>query len=319
MICAGKILHDVLRGDSSSGVPVSRAPEWFDREREILRRLRHPNIVQFLGMTYIYEKGRKVPVMVMEYVPYTLCNCIEDHGHPLPERVKYSILRDVALGLCYLHSCEYIHRDLTASNVLLTPNMTAKIADLGMARNPNIGPSHMTPTPGNVTYMPPEVLIGEHYREKIDIFSFGVLILHTFTGERPTPSEDSGDPVTRRARYFRNMRDKCSLTSLAKACLEVKPEYRPCADDVLEGIEKYTPKFPPVPDFDSRATMMRKIEQMEKEKKDQERELKDKDEQIESLKMRRDNPFTSSIRRRASSTANQSEVVSFLMCTNVFD
>ena len=347
MICAGKILHDVLRGDSSSGVPVSRAPEWFDREREILKRLRHPNIVQFLGMTYIYEKGRKVPVMVMEYVPYTLCNCIEDHDHdhPLPERVKYSILRDVALGLCYLHSCDYIHRDLTASNVLLTPNMTAKITDLGMARNPNVGPSRMTSAPGNVTYMPPEVLIGEHYGEKIDIFSFGVLILHTFTGELPTPSKDSGDPVTRRADYFRKMGDKCSLTSLAKACLEVKPEDRPCADDILEGIEKNTPKFPPDSEIDNRVTMMNAIEQVknkmkgkddemkaleekgrmlyelvksayekkisdseyEKRISDLEREIKDKDEQIESLKMRRDDPLPSTNSLATSTSSIQSQ------------
>ena len=343
MICGVKVLHDVLRGELSSGDPLSRAPEWFDRECEILSQLRHPNIVQFLGSGVTYENDTTVTIIVMEYLPLTLWDCIEDRDHPLPERVKYSILREVALGLRYLHSCDYIHRDLTACNILLTPNMTAKIADLGAARNPYIGPSRMTPAPGNPAYMPPEALLGMYDRKKIkkiDIFSFGVLILHTFTGELPVPSESDGNSVMRREYLFQKMGDKCSLTSLTKSFLDDKPDCRPCADEVLEGIEKNTPEFPPDPAFYNRVTMMNRIEvmraeidtlhkQIEQEKKDKDEQInnlykqmeilkdvygkknKDKDEQIESLKMRRDDPLppTSSVTTSASSIQSQPRVI----------
>ena len=81
----------------------------------------------------------------------------------LPKEISYSILHDVVLGLCYLHSQipPTIHRDLSSNNVLLTSNMTAKISDLGVARNLNLTPlqvSRLTQTPGTLAYMPPEVM-----------------------------------------------------------------------------------------------------------------------------------------------------------------
>ena len=277
LICAGKILHHDLEASGSICI------EWFERECEILSQLRHPNIVQFLGVTY--EKDSPLPILVMEYLPFTLYQCIMKY-HPFPERVTFSILRDVALGLCYLHDCKStIHRDLTAKNILLTPNMTAKIADLGVARNPNLGPSRMTPAPGCLDYMPPEAFQG-HYGKEIDIFSLGVLILHTFTGDWPTPDPDRGPPnqAKRRERHLHKLGPEWSLRDLTMRCLSDEPKYRPCAYNVLEEIEKLTPEYRAVPDFDNRVTMMKLVTK-------QDRDLKDLREQIESLKMRNSAPL----------------------------
>ena len=101
---------------------------------------------------------------------------IEQYGI-LPKEISYSILHDVVLGLCYLHSQTppIIHLDLSSNNVLLNPNITAKISDLGVARILNLTPlqvSCMTQTPGTPAYMPPEVMIADpKYDTSIDEFS----------------------------------------------------------------------------------------------------------------------------------------------------
>ena len=124
--CAGKKIHEVLM--IQGGYSVSR----FEDECRLLSKLRHPNIVQFLGV--FFEDGAQTPVLVMEFLPTNLTSCIERYG-VFPDEINYSILHDVALGLLYLHNQtpSIVHRDLSANNVLLTPNMTAKISDLGLA------------------------------------------------------------------------------------------------------------------------------------------------------------------------------------------
>ena len=133
--CAGKKIHELLlrQGDTSYTV------QNFEKECHMISRVRHPNIVQFLGV--YFQQGVRVPILVMEFLPTNLTSCIEQYGI-LPKEISYSILHDVALGLCYLHSQTppIIHRDLSSNNVLLTPNMTAKISDLGVARILNLTP-----------------------------------------------------------------------------------------------------------------------------------------------------------------------------------
>jgi serine/threonine-protein kinase CTR1 len=105
--------------------------------------LRHPNIVQFLGITFF--PGSQLPVLVMERLLTSLHDLLEPEVDPLlsasekqflPLSLKCSILENVASGLVYLHerSPPVIHRDLSARNVLLNSALVAKIADLGVAR-----------------------------------------------------------------------------------------------------------------------------------------------------------------------------------------
>ena len=155
--CAGKKLHDVLIRQGDTSYTVHR----FKEEYRLLNHVRHPNIIQFLGVHFCH--GDQIPILVMEFLPINLTSCIEQYGI-LPKEISYSILHEVALGLNYLHgqSPPIIHRDLSSNNVLLTPSMTAKISDLGVARILNLTPgqfTHMTQTPGTPAYMPPEVMI----------------------------------------------------------------------------------------------------------------------------------------------------------------
>ena len=115
--CAGKKIHEVLLEQGETNYIVRH----FEEECRILSSLRHPNIVQFLGVHFYGNK--RVPMLVMEFLPMNLTSCIQKHGI-LPEEIGYSILYDVALGLYFLYnqSSPIVHRDLSANNVLLTAN-----------------------------------------------------------------------------------------------------------------------------------------------------------------------------------------------------
>lgn len=120
--CAGKRIHHLLLRDEK----ITTITQRFAEECHLLSRIRHPNIVQFLGV--YFQQGEIAPILVMEYLHCNLTTCIEKHGI-LPDEITYSILHDIAVGINYLHHQvpPIIHRDLSSNNILLTPNMTAKI------------------------------------------------------------------------------------------------------------------------------------------------------------------------------------------------
>lgn len=82
-----------------------------------------------------YQNDSVLPLLVMEYLPISLTQCLEAHV-TLPLQIKCSVLLDVAKGLNYLHCKKppIVHRDITANNVLLTLDFAAKISDLGVSR-----------------------------------------------------------------------------------------------------------------------------------------------------------------------------------------
>lgn len=229
----------------------------FEKECHLLSNLRHPYIVQFLGV-YI-EKASGTPVIVMEFLPTSLSNLVKSKPM-IPRYLQISILYNIALGLAYLHghTPSIIHRDLTANNVLLTSNMVAKIADLGVARILDLTPKRtmqLTQAPGTAAYMPPEALAhNPSYNTKIDIFSFGVLSLHLVSQVWPIPTEavrvmGNGRllPVSetdRRKAQFDLMGTNHCLYQLTTECLQNDPVQRPDISKVVFTLETLQSKFP---------------------------------------------------------------------------
>ena len=260
----GKKLHIVLVEER-----VRETVYRFEGECRLLAQMRHPNIVQFIGVHF--EEGSEIPILVMEFLPTTLARCIDTYG-VLPEEISYSILHDVALGLYHLHSQSetIVHRDLSANNVLLTPNMTAKISDLGMAKILNLTPqqlSRMTQTPGTA-YMPPEALSEEpRYDMSIDEFSYGVLMIHVLCGRWPMPCEPVRVnprnraellPVSeaeRRDQYLRDIGDAHPLMGLIHRCVNNDPQQRARAAQIVRQMEHMIRQFPPT--FANRVEMLR--------------------------------------------------------------
>ena len=253
LTCAAKNFHQTLYQQEYS---IRR----FQEECAILSQLKHPNIVQFLGV--YHQPGSMLPAIVMECLPMTLSQCLDQYG-VLPNEIGYSILNDVALALSYLHQHDppIIHRDLSANNILLTRGMIAKISDLGMAKMLDLSPTQMrtmTQTPGTQCYMPPEALEeNAHYDCKVDAFSYGVLMVHLFSGQWPFPTKpvkvDSQDdsrviPQTeadRRQEKLDTIGRDNPLMTLILRCLHNSPARRPEAVKILRVVSQVAAQFPP--------------------------------------------------------------------------
>ena len=288
--CAGKKLYRVLYETG-----IGHAARRYLEECRLLSQTRHPNIVQFLGVCF--EEGSQFPILVMEFLPTNLTSCLERYGI-LPDEINFSILNDVSLGLIYLHGQTpvIVHRDLSANNVLLSTNMTAKISDLGVARIFNLTPlqvSRMTETPGTPAYMPPEVMVANpHYDTSVDVFSFGIMMIHTFTAEWPLPkigqtridpaNLDRLIPVTeaeRREEFLRKISPDHPLMDLIMRCLSNNPQRRPRAAEIVGRMVGVVLEHPP--SFENRVEMLQRVSALLAEKRELEEKVVRKDSAIQ--------------------------------------
>ncbi|XP_065906093.1 uncharacterized protein [Dysidea avara] len=260
--CASKEVHRWMM-ELPTAEEQSKIKDDFLRECHLWSTLRHPNVVQFLGIYYPSSDESVLPVMVMEKMQESVTSLVDKHDN-IPLLVKLSILHDVSLGLRYLHGHNppIVHRDLSPNNILVTPHLEAKITDLGVAKTMMMGPNSktMTKTPGTGVFMPPEALDNKPvYGPPLDVFSFGGVILHVTSRQWPTPKSWSQiDPKTRkriiltseverRQEYIDMMiGSDADLKPLVVSCLEDDPELRPPAADMSERIkmmkEEYSKK-----------------------------------------------------------------------------
>ena len=298
--CAGKKLNEELLDQGAMSSTVHR----FEEECRQLSQIRHPNIVQFLGI--YFQEGAQMPILVMEFLPINLSSCIQQYGI-LPKEITYSVLHDVALGLCYLHSQSppIIHCNLSSTNVLLTSNMMAKISDLGVARILNLTPqqvSDMMQTPCVPANVAPEVMVADpNYDTSIDQYSYGILMIHMFSGKLPDHSheEQTTDTesdelisVSEAERWQQNFVDAIGhdhpLRDLILKCIHENPQCRANASEVVEQLAAMVSQFPtPLPNW---VELLRRTEADEEEKgqlqdEDERKttELQSKEEEISNL------------------------------------
>ncbi|KAL3622147.1 Calmodulin-binding receptor-like cytoplasmic kinase 2 [Castilleja foliolosa] len=162
----------------------------FQSEVQTLAHIEHLNLVKLYGFLE-HEEER---ILVVEYVPN---GTLREHldcliGNVLDFAVRLDIATDVAHAITYLHMYTdhpIIHRDIKSSNILLTENLRAKVADFGFARlaaDPESGKTHVsTQVKGTAGYLDPEYLKTYQLTEKSDVYSFGVLLVELVTGRRP--------------------------------------------------------------------------------------------------------------------------------------
>ena len=273
-ICAAKKIYDVVLDNSEAPVEeLHMASITFVKECQLMSTLRHPHIVQFLGVCIL--PGSRLPALVMERMLTSLHNLLEpetSNSEPQPNTpklffplsLKRSILHNIAWGLAYLHehSPPIIHRDLSARNVLLNSAMVAKIADLGVARIvPRMkSATTMTKAPGACLYMPPEAMapsVSNMERSKygisIDIFSLGIVSIFTLSQTFPCNileptyiDNESGllkarTELERRDHYMQmiygQLRKDHPLIQMIKMCLDF-PEKRPGIRKVMQLLEQ---------------------------------------------------------------------------------
>ena len=256
-VCAVKKIHGYFEREDSGYIDremVGKNRRKFVKECELMSCLRHPHIVQFLGVCMI--PGSDTPALVTELLLTDLHTMLlptprSTRKPHIPLGLKFSILYDVAQGLLFLHSQSppIIHRDITATNVLLNSAMVAKIADLGVARFMPEIKIPLTKGPGNAVYMPPEAQ-GDTYDKSIDVFSFAVLSLFTFTQTFPDPLPVKylkegvsllRTEVQRRSHFLeqaRNeMKDQSPLIDAIEQCLNDDPKQRLDIQRILALLE----------------------------------------------------------------------------------
>ena len=260
-VFAAKKIHDFFQDPRQMPrETIEKAASEFVRECQLMSTLRHPHIVQFLGVCFL--PGSRMPALVMEKLVTSLHDVLDPEPSPptkpyIPDSLKCSVLQNVASGLAFLHSHSppIIHRDLSARNVLLNEGMVAKIADLGMARIvPHMrGAATMTKAPGASIYMPPEALEDKsRYNTSIDIFSMGVVALFTLSQIFPDPlsatfMDDSGRMVgctelERCAEYMqevlRQFPQGHPFVCLIQQCLKNRIAERPSIQQVQQWLEE---------------------------------------------------------------------------------
>lgn len=181
----------------------------FIKEVAVLRKLDHPHVLKFIGVLY---KDKKLH-MVTEYVAGgCLKELIHEPSNELSWPQRVCLARDIACGMSYLHSMNIIHRDLNSMNCLVREDRSVIVADFGLARSvdaprlPSGGGGGGTASPaagsgtdamspsgtlrrsksrqrrqrytvvGNPYWMAPEMMKGLKYDEKVDVFSFGIML-----------------------------------------------------------------------------------------------------------------------------------------------
>ncbi|KAJ7737305.1 kinase-like domain-containing protein [Mycena metata] len=212
-------------------------------ETHIWATLRHPNILQFLGANTLDDK----PFIVMPYVPHNAREFLRTR----PTFDPLYILRDVSLGLEYLHSRKICHGDLKAINVLVENSGKALLCDFGLARlkadaaSRTLANSEAPPSVGSRHWMAPELLNGSRAREASDVYAFGMTLYELYTDEIPlfsVPYADlfelvvtrGGRPSRPRLHEGRPMTDE--TWELAEQCWTGDPHTRPTATQIHDTI-----------------------------------------------------------------------------------
>ena len=254
--CAAKILNPAFfQFTTAETTNITRK---FEDECHLLCGIKHPCIVQYLGM-YCDPKSR-LPVLLMELMDESLTQFLERSYKPLPYHTEVNLCHDMALALSYLHSNGIVHKDLSSNNVLLIAGSRAKVTDFGMAKlyNVNQNTAHLTPLTlrlGTVVYMSPEALNDQPvYTDKLDSFSFGVLCVQIMTRQFPNPGEQvtivenpfySADTikmpvseVERRQSHIKLINQAHPLLLVALKCLKDQEGDRPSTRELCHFISE---------------------------------------------------------------------------------
>ena len=210
---AAKCLHEVILSPYNISV--------FTREMEIAARVRHPNLLQFIGATRV-----GTPIILSELMPTSLRKELETG--PLLYPAVLTISQDIACGLNYLHLFKpdpILHRDVSTANVLLTHEQCgwrAKVSDYGSA---NLQPMiSRTVNPGNPVYSAPEAGVPRDHSPAMDVYSYGVVLIEMMIC--PIPE------VAQRQLHINSIRRQ-AFKALIERCLKENRRERPTMSEII--------------------------------------------------------------------------------------
>uniref|UniRef100_A0AAR2K1F7 LIM domain kinase 1 n=1 Tax=Pygocentrus nattereri TaxID=42514 RepID=A0AAR2K1F7_PYGNA len=227
----------------------------FLKEVKVMRCLDHPNVLKFIGVLY---KDKRLN-FIAEYIKGgTLREIIKkmDSSYPWTQRVSFA--KDIASGMAYLHSMNIIHRDLNSHNCLVRENNSVVVADFGLARlmvedknQEKLGKIQGMKKPdrrkrytvvGNPYWMAPEMIHGKSYDEKVDIFSFGIMLCEIIGRVNADPdylprAMDFGLNVKGFLEHYYPPDCPNSFFPMAVLCCDLDAEKRPAFAKLEEWLE----------------------------------------------------------------------------------
>jgi len=209
----------------------------FVKEVMMLSGLCHPNVVRFVGdcvkpgvwcIVTEYAKGGSVRQFLSR----------NKSGMPLKLVVKQAL--DVARGMEYVHGLGFIHRDLKSDNLLISSDKSIKIADFGFARI-EVQTEGMTPQIGTYRWMAPEMIQHRAYNQKVDVYSFGIVLWELITGMLPfatmSPVQAAFAVVNKGIRPIVPSDCIPTLRDIITSCWDTNPDVRPSFTEVIKMLE----------------------------------------------------------------------------------
>lgn len=196
----GHVFGAAQEAKSPSPKQETKVERAFQAEVQSLSNLRHPNIVLFMGACRSHRQVMNVRNAELNYgivTEYMSGGSIYDHIHKqdwletASPALLRSITKDITLGMLYLHNEGIIHRDLKSRNILTNNNWHVKIADFDLSRIKQTTLYKNDPSSsliGTPSWMAPELIQGFQYDEKVDVYSFAIVLFELLSGEIPFSS-----------------------------------------------------------------------------------------------------------------------------------
>ncbi|XP_057850097.2 probable serine/threonine-protein kinase SIS8 [Cryptomeria japonica] len=229
-VAVKKFLDQDISGD---------ALEEFRSEVRIMKRLRHPNVVLFMGAI---TRAPNLSI-VTEFLPRgSLYRLIHRPNNQLDEKKRLRMALDVAKGMNYLHSSTpvIVHRDLKSPNLLVDKNWVVKVCDFGLSRMKHNTFLSSKSTAGTAEWMAPEVLRNEPSNEKCDVYSFGVILWELTTLQQPWGGMNPMQVVgavgfQHRQLDIPNDMDP-TIADIIRQCWHTDPKLRPSFSDIMTAL-----------------------------------------------------------------------------------
>ncbi|KAL7616256.1 uncharacterized protein LOC111911928 isoform X1 [Lactuca sativa] len=250
----GMHVHILLKGNFSDvAIKLFEYQEYpddlmvsFKQEVSLMKKLRHPNILLFMGCV----TSPPHLSIVTEFLPRgSLFRILQRNTTRLDWKRRLHMAMDIARGMNYLHHCKppIIHRDLKSSNLLVDKNWTVKVGDFGLSRVKHHTYLKTKSGRGTPQWMAPEILCNEQADEKSDVYSYGV-VLWEITTEK-IPWNDLNPMQVIGAVGFMNRRleipkDVDPLwVSLMESCWCSEPQSRPTFQEILNKLKDLQKKY----------------------------------------------------------------------------
>ncbi|XP_019101572.1 PREDICTED: LEAF RUST 10 DISEASE-RESISTANCE LOCUS RECEPTOR-LIKE PROTEIN KINASE-like 1.4 isoform X3 [Camelina sativa] len=232
--------------------------EQFKNEIEILKRIKHQNLVILYGCT---SRHSRELLLVYEYISN---GTLAEHLHgdraearPLSWSTRLNVAIETASALSFLHKSEIIHRDVKTTNILLEDNYQVKVADFGLSRLFPMDQTHISTAPqGTPGYVDPEYYQCYRLNEKSDVYSFGVVLTELISSKEAVDItrhrhdinlanmavskiqnnalHELVDPSLGFEKDLDVRREMMSVAELAFRCLQQEREVRPSMDEIVE-------------------------------------------------------------------------------------